>query len=91
MSPLDPRLKRYAAFLVVHALVVVAALAGVFGESGGLVVLVASVPWVWAYGAFQAHRALNPGLDEEERGRWRIALFLLPWAMAWYWHRHVRA
>jgi len=33
---------------------------------------------------------MNPALDENERSRWRIALWLLPWSMTAYWLAHVR-
>ena len=46
--------------------------------------------WFLAIGPYQADLALNVGLTEDERRWWRIALFLLPWSMALYWHQHVR-
>jgi hypothetical protein len=68
----------------------VAALFGVFGSSGGLVVLFASVPLFFAWGAFHADLATNELIDEPSLTLWRIALWLLPWTMTLYWYRHVR-
>ena len=75
------RLHRYAVFAVAHGLGVVLALFGAFGGAGGLLVLVASVPLLWAWGAFQGDVALNDQLDEVDRQRWRIGLWLVPWSM----------
>jgi hypothetical protein len=92
MSPRShARLTRYAGLAVVHLVVVVAALSGALGAgSAGLLILLASVPFLFAWGAFQADVATNPALDEVERGRWRIALWVVPWAMTLYWLRYVR-
>lgn len=67
-----------------------AAIAGAFGSIAGLVVLVASVPLLFAWGAFQADLAMNAPVDEVARSRWRIALYLLPWSVTVYWLRYVR-
>jgi len=85
------RLTRYALYAAVHGAMVVIALTGVLGTIGGVVVLVAFLPLLLAWGTFQADIALNPALDEVDRTRWRIALWCLPWSMTAYWYRHVRA
>lgn len=89
-AALEGRLARYAVFATVHAVVFLAALLGVFAPYGGLVVLIASAPLLFAWGAFQADVAMNPLFDESNRNRWRILLWMLPWSMAVYWHRFVR-
>jgi hypothetical protein len=86
----EDRLARYAVFSTVHAVVVLSALLGVFGPQGWLVVLIASGPLIFAWGAFQADVAMNSRLDESDRNRWRILLWMLPWSMAVYWHSYVR-
>jgi hypothetical protein len=53
-------------------------------------VLLSSVAIYVAIGPFRADVALNESLDEDERRRWRIALWVVPWAVALYWHRYVR-
>jgi hypothetical protein len=83
------RLTRLAIFAIVNLGVVLVALA-VPGWIGIALVLIASVPIYLAIGPFQADLALNDGLEEHERTRWRIALYLVPWSMALYWHRYVR-
>jgi len=83
-------MSRYAAFAVLHGMVVVVALTGLLGAASGLAVLVASVPLLLAWGAFQADVAVNPRFDETARYRWRIVLWVLPWSMAVYWQLHVR-
>ena len=63
------------------------------GRPDGNVWLIAFAAWLLlllAIGPYQADVALNPALDESDRRHWRIALFLFPWSMALYWHRHVR-
>jgi len=85
------RFTRYAAFSVLHGLIVVLAVVGLAGPDPGLVVLVASIPLLFAWGAYQGDIALNPLLDEAGRTRWRIGGWCLPWSMALYWHRHIRA
>ena len=84
------RLKRYAAFSVGHAVVVVAALAGLAGPQPGLVVLVTSIPLLFAWGPFQADIALNPALDVAAQTRWRVLVWCLPWSMALYWQLYIR-
>src|SRR4051794_21908064 len=85
------RLTRFAAFAVAHlALVLALLVGGVLAAQAGLVLLVASIPLLFAWGSFQTDVALNPRLDEAERARWRIAMWLLPWTIALYWHVHVR-
>jgi hypothetical protein len=83
------RLTRLATLAVVNLCVVLVAIA-LPGWIGIALVLVASVPIYVAIGPFQADLALNDGLTELERTRWRIALYLVPWSMALYWHHHVR-
>jgi hypothetical protein len=82
------RLTRFAALSVAHlvALAVAAASPG-WGGAGVLLVWLLLLP---AIGPFQAEVALNPTFDEDERRRWRIALYVLPWSMTLYWHRYVR-
>lgn len=84
------RLTRYAIFSALHGLVVVAAVTGVFGTNYHGMLLLSSLPLLWAWGAFQGDLALNSGIDLAERNRWRIALWILPWAMTLYWYQHVR-
>ena len=83
------RLTRYAAFAVVHLLLSVAAIAA-GGDGLRLVALVAALPFLFAWGHFQADVTLNPELDEPARTRWRNALWCLPWSIALYWQAHVR-
>jgi hypothetical protein len=86
------RMRRYAAFAVVHlAVVLVVFGGGVGGAAAGLAVLAASLPLLFALGLFQADVAMNPSLDEVARGHWRIALWLVPWSIALYWLWYVRA
>jgi hypothetical protein len=82
------RLTRFAALSVADlvALAVAAALPG-WGGAGLILVWLLLLP---AIGPFQAEVALNPALDEDDRRRWRIALYVLPWSMTLYWHRYVR-
>jgi hypothetical protein len=57
----------------------------------GLAFVLGVLPvWFLAIGPYQADVALNAGLTEDERRRWRIALFVVPWSMALYWRLHVR-
>jgi len=57
---------------------------------GGLVLALIWLVLLPAIGPFQAEVALNAVLDEAERRRWRIALYVVPWSMTLYWHRYVR-
>jgi hypothetical protein len=85
------RLTRYAAYTVVHLAITLVLLVGVVApEQAALVLVLVSAPLLPAWGAFQGDVATNPDLDEVERSRWRIGLWLLPWSMALYWYRHVR-
>jgi hypothetical protein len=84
---LDDRLTRYAAFAAVHGVVAVAAAAGVVPW---VVVLVATAPLLFAWGAFHADLATNGEIAESERNRWRMLLWLVPWSMTAYWLRYVR-
>jgi hypothetical protein len=79
----------YAGFAVVH-LAVVLLLAGLAPHVSALAGLAAALPLLLAWGPYQAHLMFNPDLDELERRRWRIAMWLLPWVIALYWRRHVR-
>jgi hypothetical protein len=83
------RLTHLAAFAVVNLAVILVALA-MPGPVGFSLVVLASLAIYVGIGPFQADIALNASLDETERRRWRIALFLVPWCMTLYWHRHVR-
>jgi hypothetical protein len=51
---------------------------------------VVAVLLVLAVGPVQAHIALNGGLDDRERIHWRIAVAVVPGAVAYYWHLFVR-
>ena len=85
------RLTRYAVFAVAHLAIVLVLFAGVLDAAyAGLVLLAVSVPLLPAWGAFQGDVATNPDLDDVDRSRWRIALWLLPWSMALYGPVHVR-
>jgi hypothetical protein len=85
------RLTRYAALSALHLLLVVSLMiARVPGAEAALIVFVASPVLLLAWGPFQADIELNSELDVLERGRWRVAMWLLPWAAALYWLRHVR-
>ena len=86
---MQSRLARYAAFTLLHLVVVLAALA-LGGHQTGLIVLVVSIPLLFAWGHFQAHVAMNPELDEAGRRRWRVLLYVVPWSMSLYWYRYVR-
>jgi hypothetical protein len=46
--------------------------------------------FLWTVGHAQADLAFNHDLDDGERVRWRIAFFLVPGAVAFYWHLYVR-
>ena len=83
------RLTRLAYFAIVNlvAVLIAVALPGIVALG---FVLLSSVAIYVAIGPFQADVALNESLDEAERRRWRIALYLVPWAVALYWHRYVR-
>jgi hypothetical protein len=83
------RLTRLALFAVVDLAVILVALA-LPGFVAWAFVAVASLAIYIGIGPYQADLALNASLDEVERRRWRIALYLVPWAMALYWHRYVR-
>ena len=86
------RFARYALFSVAHLVVVlIVVLTSLDGDVGGLVVLVVSVPLLWAWGLFHADLTMNQDLDDRERTAWRIALWCVPWTMALYWHRHIRS
>jgi hypothetical protein len=82
------RLTRFAALSVVDlvALAVAVALPG-WGGAGVTLVWLLLLP---AIGPFQAEVALNATFDEDDRRRWRIALYVVPWSMTLYWHRYVR-
>ena len=83
------RLTRLALFAVADLVVLLVALAAP-GPVAVALVLVASLAIYVGIGPFQADVALNESLDDAERHRWRIALYLVPWSMALYWHRYVR-
>jgi hypothetical protein len=83
------RLTRLALFALADLAVILIALA-VPGPVAIVFLLVASLAIYVGIGPFQADVALNESLDDAERRRWRIALYLVPWSMALYWHRYVR-
>jgi hypothetical protein len=87
----DKRVARYAGLSIVHLSVVLVVLFGPFRSlDRGLVILVASLPLLWAWGHYQADVATNPRLDDTDRTWWRIVLWCLPWAMTLYLLRQVR-
>ena len=90
MSRYERRLQRYAFLTLPLCGIVVLLAAGAVPANGGSTVLLAALPLLWAWGPYQADLALNTGLDETERRRWRIAFYLVPPSMALYWLRHVR-
>jgi hypothetical protein len=80
------RIRRYAAWSLVQLVAVVAA--AVADPQYALPVwIVVFLPTLFAWGHVQAEVQLNPRLDEDARVRWRIALWVLPGAMALYWWR----
>jgi len=83
------RLTRLAGFAVVDLVVILLALA-IPGALAVWLVAIASLAIYVTMAPFQADVALNASLDDVERQRWRIALYLVPWATALYWHRYVR-
>jgi hypothetical protein len=86
------RLTRYAVFAAASAPAFLVALLSPLSRYGAaaFVFLIALPVWYLSIGPYQAEIALNPDLDETTRRWWRIALFLVPGAMALYWHRYVR-
>jgi len=83
------RLTRLALFAVVDLAVILVGLA-LPGFAAWAFVALASLAIYIGIGPYQADLALNASLDDVERRRWRIALYLAPWSMALYWHRYVR-
>jgi hypothetical protein len=83
------RLTRLAVFAVVDLAVILVALA-LPGFVAWAFVAIASLAIYVGIGPYQADLVLNDSVDEAERQRWRIALYLVPWSMALYWHRYVR-
>jgi hypothetical protein len=83
------RLTRLAVFAVVDLAVILVALA-LPGFVAWAFVAIASLAIYVGIGPYQADLVLNDAVDEVERQRWRIALYLVPWSMALYWHRYVR-
>ena len=82
---------RYAAFTTAHLVATVAVFAGLADfVDPGLLLLALSLPLVFAWGLFHADLAMNPDLDDDERRRWRMVLWVLPWTMGLYWYLHVR-
>ena len=90
MNPLERRLRGHAIHAAVHAVLVVAVLTAPVPAWTGSIVLVAAVPFLFAWGHFHVDLIRNGELDEAARSRWRILLWLLPWSMALYWFRYVR-
>jgi hypothetical protein len=86
------RLTRYAVFSVLQLVVFLAVLLlGVEQGLAGLAFVAVTLPLLWAWGHFLADIELNPFLDDATRQRWRLAVYLVPGALAIYWHRYVRA
>src|SRR4051794_6116633 len=89
------RLTRYGVFSVLQLVVFLGVLLlGGFGfEQGpaGLAFVAATLPLLWAWGHFLADIELNPFLDDRARLQWRLAVYLVPGALAIYWRRYVRA
>jgi hypothetical protein len=81
------RLTRYAALSAMSLVALAVALALPWGGPAVVLIWLLLLP---AIGPFQAEVALNGVLDEGERRRWRIALYVMPWSMTLYWHRYVR-
>ena len=82
------RLTRYAVLSAVNGTIVLAAL---FGPTDWAAVsLLLLLLWIWSLGHYQADVALNPNLDEDWRRRWRVLLWLTPYAIVVYWLRQVR-
>jgi len=84
------RLTRLAIFAVADLAVILVALATPGSAVSFAFLTIASVAIYVGIGPYQADLALNASLDDDERRRWRIALYVVPWAMALYWHRFVR-
>jgi hypothetical protein len=57
--------------------------------AGGVALLLLLL-WLGAWGQYQADVTLNPNLDEVGRTRWRIGLWVTPFAIVVYWLRHIR-
>ncbi|MCW2993986.1 MAG: hypothetical protein JWQ18_1481 [Conexibacter sp.] len=87
---LRQRLKRYAICSALTVPLELAIVAGLPLDYAFAFVLAVSLPMFWACGPFQADVSLNTALDERDRVWWRIALYLVPGAMALYWHWHLR-
>jgi hypothetical protein len=83
------RLTRLAVFAVVDLAVILVALA-LPGFVAWAFLAIASLAIYVGIGPYQADLMLNDSVDDVERQRWRIALYLVPWSMALYWHRYVR-
>ncbi len=86
------RLERYAAFSLLQliGLLVVVVAAGA-AEIVGLALLAASLPVVFGWGHVQADIAFNEQIDDVQRNRWRIAVWIVPGAIALYWLLYVRS
>ena len=90
MTRLERRLRRYAIFAAVHAVIVLVALAAPVSVWTGVVVAVTALPFLFSWGHFHVDLIRNGELSEVARLRWRWLLWLLPWSIAWYWFRYVR-
>ena len=67
MSPFDRRLRRYAVLTLPQSFLVALFVTGLLPPSIGFaVVVLASLPLLWSWGAYQAHLALNETLDAVE-------------------------
>jgi len=85
-------LTRYAVFSVLQLVAFLAVLLlGVEEGLAGLLFVAITLPLLWAWGHFLADIELNPFLDDPARQRWRLVVYLVPGALAFYWHRYVRA
>lgn len=83
------RLTHLAIFAVANLAVLLICLA-LPGPLALTLVLLMSLGIYVTIAPFQADVALNESLDDDERRRWRILLWVVPWAVALYWHRYVR-
>lgn len=67
----------------------VLALASLPDAVWGVLILLIAAGVLFALGPIHAHIALNRDLDEAERIRWRVLVWTVPGAVAFYWHLYV--
>lgn len=85
------RWRRHAAGSALQAVLFATALLVPLPDAVALALFVAvGVLLLVALGPVQAHVALNADLDDRERVHWRIAVAVVPGAVAYYWHLFVR-